>query len=239
LEKNDVLILNLEFNNYCSIAATSAVVTNVQSYWKDMELQYTYLSRFAKLLLSIRPHAARIEGLFSSLSLIKSKARNRLNVENLVNLGRVKIVLQEQVNELKDEYSSSDIGVRRLKKQTKKRKTDYNEDISNDDLVFSSTEENQNEEVSDEAQCDEVDDEEKLFFDSLEEELNNLINHEQLVGNDEEDLKFLEGLFDYINFNNDGIANDMEREQDLDDVKEPEETIDEDSWDIEDLMNSV
>ena len=143
------------------------------------------------------------------------------------------------MNELKDEYSSSDIGVRRLKKQTKKRKTDYNEDISNDDLVFSSTEENQNEEVSDEAQCDEVDDEEKLFFDSLEEELNNLINHEQLVGNDEEDLKFLEGLFDYINFNNDGIANDMEREQDLDDVKEPEETIDEDSWDIEDLMNSV
>ena len=105
-----------------------------------------------------------------------------MNDETLVNLGRVKIVLQEQGNELKEEYSSSDVGVHRLKKHTKKRKTDYNEDVSNDDLVFSSTEENQNEEVSDEAQCDKVDDEEKLFIDSLEEEFNNLINHKQLVG---------------------------------------------------------
>ena len=64
------------------------------------------------------------------------------------------------------------------------------------------------------------------------------IKLDQLIGDDEDDLKFLEELFDYLNFNNDGIANDMEREQDLDEGKEPEETIDEDSWDIEDLMNS-
>ena len=141
------------------------------------ELQAPYLARFAKLLLSLRPHAARIEGLFSSLSLIHSKARNRLHVSNLVNLGRVKLDLQTQVNDLKQEYNKSDVGVQRLRKQNKKRKTDCNEYLSDDDNLFSS---------------EENDDEEETFIvDFTENELEELDNHDGLVGTGEDDLKFL------------------------------------------------
>jgi len=62
------------------------------------------------------------------------------------------------VNELKQEYSNSDIGLQRLRKGNKKGKTDCNEDVSNDDLLFPSAEENPNKKFSDIAPCNEVND---------------------------------------------------------------------------------
>ena len=72
------------------------------------------------MLLSIKPHTARIEGLFSSLALAKSQRRNRLGVDKLVYLVRVKISLQEEVSGLKNEYSNRSIGKKRVKNDTKK-----------------------------------------------------------------------------------------------------------------------
>lgn len=192
-----------------------------------MELQAPYLARFAKLLLALRPHAARIEGLFSSLSLIHSKARNRLHASSLINLGRVKLVLQSQVNDLKQQYSRSDVGVQRLRKAKKKRKTDCNEYLSDDDNLFAS-EENEDE-----------DEDETFVFDFTENELEELDNHEGLVGTGEDDLKFLDGLFDYLNFDDDGFIHEVDEvDEDGEDVIECETNDDDENWDIEDLLNS-
>ena len=226
-KKNEVMILNVELSNYISnqhcFALIPTIIHDVLDFWKRMELQAPYLARFAKLLLALRPHAARIEGLFSSLSLIHSKARNRLHASNLVNLGRVKLVLQSQVNDLKQEYSRSDVGVQRLRKAKKKRKTDCNEDLSDDDNLFAS-EENENE---------------TFVVDFIENELEELDNHEGLVGTGEDDLKILDGLFDYLNFNDDGFIHEVEEvDEDGEDVIECETNDDEENWDIEDLLNS-
>ena len=226
--RNDVIILNVELNNYISnqncFAFTSAI-NDVRDFWTKKELQSPYLARFAKLILSLRPHAARIEGIFSSLSLIHSKARNRLSVNNLVNLGRVKLELQTQVNVLREEYDKSDIGVQRLRKGKKRRKTDCDEDHSDDDSLFSSEED--------------VDEEETFFADFIDNELDELANHEGLLGTEEEDLEFLDGLFDFLNFNDDGLVNEADEvDEDGEEMKESEINDDDESWNIEDLLNS-
>jgi len=52
----------------------------------------------------------------------------------------------------------------------------------------------------------------------------------------EEDLDFLDGLFDYLKFNNAGLVDDVD--EDREELEEPEMNIDDESWDTEDLMNS-
>ena len=152
-------------------------------FWQEISLSAPYLSKFAKLL-SIKPHAARIEGLFSSLALAKPQRRNRLAVDKLVDLGRVKISLQEEVNVLKYEYSNSSIGKERVKNDAKKRKTDHSVEIhSEDDVVF---EKNVHNTVNNnEGIIDEEDESTDLFEDLLEE----LLDHQQLHGDIRQDLQ--------------------------------------------------
>ena len=66
----------------------------------------------------------------------KPQRINRLSVDKLVDLGRVKISLQEEVNVLKNEYSNSSIGKERVKNDAKKRKTDHSVEINSEDDVF-------------------------------------------------------------------------------------------------------
>ena len=66
-----------------------------------------------------------------------------------------------------------------------------------------------------------------------------LDNHEGLVGAGEDDLKFLDGLFDYLNFDDDGFIHEVEEvDEDGEDVIECETNDDDENWDIEDLLNS-
>jgi len=57
------------------------------------------LKKFALILFGIVPHAAGIEGLFSIMSAIKSKQRNRMTDDTLTGLAQVKMNL---INENRD-----------------------------------------------------------------------------------------------------------------------------------------
>ena len=106
-------------------------------------------------------------------------------------------------------------------KRKKKRKTDCDEDRSDDTL--SSSEEN-------------GDEEDTVIVDFIENELK-FGNHDRLVGTGEEDLEFLDGLFDYLNFDDDGLVNEVDEvDEDGVEVKKSEMNDDDESWDIEDLF---
>ena len=66
-KKNDVIHLKGELERYQSFEAPFATietksVVDVYLFWEEMSLNSPYLSKFAKLFLSIKAHAARIEG---------------------------------------------------------------------------------------------------------------------------------------------------------------------------------
>jgi len=60
-----------------------------------------------------------------------------------------------------------------------------------------------------------------------------------LVGTGEDDLKILDGLFDYLNFDDDGFIHEVDEvDEDGEDVIECGANDDDENWDIEVLLNS-
>ena len=60
-----------------------------------------------------------------------------------------------------------------------------------------------------------------------------------MVGTGEDDLKILDGLFDYLNFDDDGFIHEVDEvDEDREDVIECGANDDDENWDIEDLLNS-
>ena len=228
-KKNEVILLKSELERYQSFEAPFATietksVVDVYLFWQEISLSAPYLSKFAKLFLSIKPHAARIEGLFSSLALAKPQRRNRLSVDKLVDLGRVKLSLQEEVNVLKNEYSNSSIGKERIKNDAKKRKTDHSVEINSEDDVF---EKNVPNTVNNnEGIIDEEDESTDLFEDLLEE----LLDHQQLHGDIRQDFQLIDSLFDYDYVFNDREENSPRSDEDSNDDD------DDDEWNVDDII---
>ena len=193
-------------------------------FWQEISLSAPYLSKFARLFLSIKPHAARIEGLFSSLALAKPQRRNRLAVDKLVDLGRVKISLQEEVNVLKNEYSNSSIGKERIKNDAKKRKTDHSVEINSEDDVFEKNVPNTDN--NNEGIINEEDESTDLFEDLLEE----LLDHQQLHGDIRQDFQLIDSLFDYDYVFNDREENSPRSDEDSNDDD------DDDEWNVDDII---
>ena len=60
-----------------------------------------------------------------------------------------------------------------------------------------------------------------------------------MVGTGEDDLKILDGLFDYLNFDDDGFIHEVDEvDEDGEDVIECGANDDDENWDIEVLLNS-
>ena len=68
--------------------------------WWDQQLRCQQLRLFALKLLSVRPHTAAVERLFSSLSFTKTKSRSQLGVERMkmmaVIRSRIQVHLQKE-----------------------------------------------------------------------------------------------------------------------------------------------
>ena len=100
--KREVLLLMRELINYKNGDAPFDGLNEVHNqsprvFWNNFCGASPMLRRFATMLFSIVPHSAPCERLFSTLGLIKTKPRNRLEVGNLNMIAQIKCDLASQV----------------------------------------------------------------------------------------------------------------------------------------------
>ena len=195
------------------------------------------LARFAIKILSIKPHAARIEALLPSLSLSKNDRQNRLGVNTLVDMGRIKIDLQRQVNDLKDDYKNSAIGKERLKNPAKIRKTDHTGKSGEKavDKDSPSKKSNDNENKSNEF----LHGTDENIAENIEDALEELAHHETLEGDEKEALLFLDSLFNFDLFDENGIHYKYVESKANSKEEEPESTEENEPWNVEEIMEEI
>eukprot|EP00733_Pompholyxophrys_punicea_P000773 Pompholyxophrys_punicea_v1_NODE_277_length_2406_cov_4.192684.p2 type:complete len:159 gc:universal NODE_277_length_2406_cov_4.192684:1870-2346(+) len=97
--------------------------------------QVQVLKKFALMVMQLVPHSARVEQLFSSLSLIKTKSRNRMSVTTLKVLGQVQEKLrgeQQNAKEKQKKLSRTEEDV----ESTAKLNDIFEEEEETDELAF-------------------------------------------------------------------------------------------------------
>ena len=93
-KKSDAILLRNELINYKNNyppfdKSFSNPSQSLRLFWTKFTRNFPLLRRFAMKVFAIVPHAASCERLFSSLGLVKSKARNRLTPDNLSIIGQL------------------------------------------------------------------------------------------------------------------------------------------------------
>ena len=81
--------LDLYENNVLPFTKAELDLVNPREFWKEL-VGHVQLRALAIKLFSIVPHSAEVERLFSSLGMIKSKSRNKLEIENLRQIAFIK-----------------------------------------------------------------------------------------------------------------------------------------------------
>eukprot|EP00981_Chlorochromonas_danica_P015877 scaffold14720_cov172-Ochromonas_danica.AAC.2 len=85
-----------ELVQYININAATTQ-SSFREFWQDNSVQFPLLQRLALRLMDIKPHTAVAEGMFSSLHLIKTKSRNRLEVEKVNQMGFLQVEMFKEV----------------------------------------------------------------------------------------------------------------------------------------------
>lgn len=101
-DRRDVILLMKELASYKNGDAPFDTLTVTPShspreFWNNFCGSSPLLRRFATKVFSIVPHSAPCERLFSTLGLIKTKPRNRLEVERLNMIAQIKCDLASEV----------------------------------------------------------------------------------------------------------------------------------------------
>lgn len=100
--KRDVILLFRELINYKNGDApfdnlNESSTRSARDFWEKFSGSTALLRRFAMKVFAIVPHSAPCERLFSTLGLIKTKPRNRLEVKTLNMLAQIKCDLATDV----------------------------------------------------------------------------------------------------------------------------------------------
>ena len=152
-------------------------------------------------------------------------------------MGRIKIDLQRQVNDLKDDYKNSAIGKERLKNPAKIRKTDHTGKSGEKavDKDSPSKKSNDNENKSNEF----LHGTDENIAENIEDALEELAHHETLEGDEKEALLFLDSLFNFDLFDENGIHYKYVESKANSKEEEPESTEENEPWNVEEIMEEI
>ena len=160
-----------------------------------------------------------------------------MGVNSLVYIGRIKIDLQRQINDLKEDYENSAIGMERLKEPAKKRKTDHSgksgEKAADNDSPSKKSNDSENNSNEFLHGTDEN------TAENIEDALEELAVHETLEGDEKEALLFLDTLFNFELFDENGILIEYVESKANSKEKEPESTEENEPWNVEEIMEEI
>jgi Protein of unknown function (DUF 659)/hAT family C-terminal dimerisation region len=130
--KNQCIQLKSDIIDYIALVQVSGQWNDIDPWsWWNQQSKCQQLRLLALKVLSVRPHTAAVERLFSSLGLAKTKSRNRLNVEKMkmIAIIRTRIRVQEERKRSARSFPSNQRATNLLEEEEESQTIDEEMDI--------------------------------------------------------------------------------------------------------------